>query len=515
MKYFLAGKENGNSVSKRIKITFLSAVLFGLITHMFALVNECPHADVFSAYFGYGAGYSSGRWGLAFLGNIVKKWFGNYPLPWLNGMCSILFLAASAVCIVETFEISAQWNCILISMFTMMCPAIFNTFVYIFTTPYYCFSIMLTCCGVYLVRKKKRGWILGIPLLTVSLGIYQAYLGLAASMFVLFLILDCLEESRDLGAVFLDAWKYLGILCGSVLLYLGITKVSLKLAGGVTLTSYESINTMGQLHIKQIPQFIIKAWFEFLAPAVTDRNGFSMFWAVRICYILLLAILAILALRLIAKAGKSGKRKMALMLLFLLLFPCGVNLIYLMCINGYVHTLMRYAQIMVYIAAIVILEKTGEALLKKAEMLKIRHLLTGICLITAGVFCIQANQMYFGVHQAFTQTKAYYTVLVTQIKSAKGYREGMPVAFAGEVNDRTFPSFAAYSKFKTMSGMDMANYYQIYSNKGLITYCCGFSPEYIDDTSEIEETEEYKEMPCYPDYGSIAVLDGVVVVKFR
>jgi len=273
---------------------------------------------------------------------------------------------------------------------------------------------------------------------------------------------------------------------------------------------------MGQLRIGQVPRFIVKAWLEFLAPAAIDRNGLSMFWPVRICYIALLAILMVLAVRLIAAVQKKGRDKTILMCLFLFLFPCSVNLIYLMCMDGYVHTLMRYAQVMVYIAAIVILEKDGAALWKKAGFLKLGYILTGLCLITVGNYCIQANQAYFGLHQAFSQAKAYYTVLVGQIKSQEGYREGMPVAFVGEVGDRTFPSFPEYSKFRTMAGIDyMLYYHQIYSKKELIKYCCGFAPEYVYDTSAIEGLEEYKEMPCYPDYGSIAILNDTVVVKFR
>ena len=82
------------TISRKIKVTFFSAILFGIIDHMFALVNECPHSDVFWAYFGYGAGYTSGRWGLALLGDAINTWFGNYPIPWLYGMCSILFFGS-------------------------------------------------------------------------------------------------------------------------------------------------------------------------------------------------------------------------------------------------------------------------------------------------------------------------------------------------------------------------------------------------------------------------------------
>lgn len=500
------------TISRKIKVTFFSAILFGIIDHMFALVNECPHSDVFWAYFGYGAGYTSGRWGLALLGDAINTWFGNYPIPWLYGMCSILFLAVSSVCIVEALEISNEWNCLCISMFMVACPSIISTVAYIFTTPYYCFSIMLTCYAAYLVRKKTKGWFAGILLLTFSLGIYQAYLGLAASMFILFLILDCLKDDTDGKAIFCRAWKYLGILCASVLLYMGIAKLSLKLVGKASLTSYQSINTMGQIQVTQIPKFIIKAFLEFISPAVVDRNGLSMFWSVRISYALLLMILAVLAYRLIRTV--QGRDKKILMTIFLLLFPCSVNLIYLMCANGYVHTIMRHAQVMIYIAAIAILEKEGEVLLKENIFIKMKHLMAAVSIVTVISFCIQASQAYFGLNQAFNQVKAYFTVLAGQIKSQEGYRMDMPVAIVGKVNDKTFPTFSQYHKFKTMAGINEVFYYD-YRAEEILKYCCGFAPEYIDDTSVIEEMEAFKEMPCYPDYGSIAVLNGTVVVKFN
>lgn len=59
-----------------------------------------------------------------------------------------------------------------------------------------------------------------------------------------------------------------------------------------------------------------------------------------------------------------------------------------MCANGYVHTLMRHAQIMVYIAAIVILEKEDKVLLKGKIIEKLKHLLAGLSIITAVSFCI-------------------------------------------------------------------------------------------------------------------------------
>ena len=44
-------------------------------------------------------------------------------------------------------------------------------------------------------------------------------------------------------------------------------------------------------------------------------------------------------------------------------------------------------------------------------------------------------------------------------------------------------------------------------------WCC-YEPEYIKDTSEIESKDTVKQMPSYPDSGSIKIVDGVIVVKF-
>ncbi len=42
---------------------------------------------------------------------------------------------------------------------------------------------------------------------------------------------------------------------------------------------------------------------------------------------------------------------------------------------------------------------------------------------------------------------------------------------------------------------------------------CGYDPVTLDET-EFLERDEIKQMPCYPDYGSIRVIDETVVIKF-
>ena len=43
--------------------------------------------------------------------------------------------------------------------------------------------------------------------------------------------------------------------------------------------------------------------------------------------------------------------------------------------------------------------------------------------------------------------------------------------------------------------------------------CCGFSPNL--EYGNYQSLPEVQEMPCYPDAGSIKIIDNVVVVKFK
>ncbi len=135
----------------------MSSVVFGIIAHMYVMTNLCPQPDVYSALFGYGAGYTSGRWGLALLGDFVHVIFGNYSMPWLNGMLSVLFLALSSLCVIEVLDIRNEADSILISAVMVTFPSVIGIFTFIFTTPYYCFSVFLMCLSVYSIKKYGSG----------------------------------------------------------------------------------------------------------------------------------------------------------------------------------------------------------------------------------------------------------------------------------------------------------------------------------------------------------------------
>ena len=59
------------------------------------------------------------------------------------------------------------------------------------------------------------------------------------------------------------------------------------------------------------------------------------------------------------------------------------------------------------------------------------------------------------------------------------------------------------------------SYYTVndYTWRNYMAYWCGFRP-WVKDSAEFENLDEVKEMPCYPESGSIKKINGAIVVKF-
>ena len=78
------------TISHRIKVTFLSSFILGGLAHLFTLTNVLQNYDNIAIVpGGYGTGLTSGRWLLTVLGNFIKKIWGNYNLPFFNGLLTI------------------------------------------------------------------------------------------------------------------------------------------------------------------------------------------------------------------------------------------------------------------------------------------------------------------------------------------------------------------------------------------------------------------------------------------
>lgn len=110
------------------------------------------------------------------------------------------------------------------------------------------------------------------------------------------------------------------------------------------------------------------------------------------------------------------------------------------------------------------------------------------------------------------QTVSYFQALVTRIKSVDGYSDQYPVAFIGEnYEDKSFENSWASTPF-WYGGLSPILINR-YSRDWFMSNYLGYTYETVSDEMLQKLEVETKDMPSYPDSGSIAVIDGVVVVK--
>ena len=101
-----------------------------------------------------------------------------------------------------------------------------------FTSTSYAIAFLLAVLAVRLYLKSGVVWkVLGVICAVFSMGIYQAYITITISFFVLLLIKDLLSNEKDWSSVIKAGIKYVLYLLIIGCLYYGITAVVLDLTG--------------------------------------------------------------------------------------------------------------------------------------------------------------------------------------------------------------------------------------------------------------------------------------------
>lgn len=182
--------------------------------------------------------------------------------------------------------------------------------------------------------------------------------------------------------------------------------------------------------------------------------------------------------------------------------------------KGMVHTLMIYAFCLVYVLAV----KAAESCIPDFPEVQAAKK-TGILwmIVLASVLTISwsnivyANQVYLKKDLQAKATESLLTRIVYEIESTDGYIAGVtPVAFYG--NFENSPSLADMESFKDILpyGMGKTSLTYTGTDYAFLTHILNVNMNLtrIGDGNEI-----VRQMPNYPAEGSVAFVDGILVVK--
>ena len=230
---------------KNNKTPFLAALFTGLLAHGFAFTNKLLNHDEIESLFGKGATVTSGRWGL----ELVKVLFPDWSMPWIYGIISVVLLAVSVCLIVRILGIQSKPLQALLGALMLAFPSVTGTFCFMFTSSSYALAFLFAVGSVYVYRfLRKLRLPLSAVLLVAALGIYQAYISVAACLYMLLMIEDTLDKDSSPVQIVLFGLKALALMAVSIAIYYGITQL-VFLVTGAEFNSYVTDNVNGSVSL--------------------------------------------------------------------------------------------------------------------------------------------------------------------------------------------------------------------------------------------------------------------------
>lgn len=477
---------------------FLAAVITGFAAHMFMFTNKLVNHDDIESLFYKGATVTSGRWGL----ELSKLLFPDWSMPWIYGIITLLLIAVSVCMMLRLLEISSPVLEIALAAAVVSFPSLTGTYCFMFTSASYglAFFLAVLCAALFKKGGTLNTVFSGLALV-LCLSIYQAYIAISASLFVLLMIKDCLEGDKKAWKTVLWGFKALAMMAAALAVYFALTLLVFKFTGA-EFNDYVIDNVNSQA---SIPGRILMAYQNFW-DIFTFRNYYLISSeASRIVHLILLVFM--LGCVVLAAARKRQLLNWALMAALILLLPLSINCMYLMMSPQSIHTLVLYSFVCFYFLAALLAEKAGPAVLKPGKDI--------LALLMCLVICSNvyfANMCYLKMQLQYEAADSFYVSMIAQIKQTEGFDENSRLAIIGRQDNLLYQAPELDTSLLLGPSADLIN---IYSRENLFRQYLGFNIEFADEEEleTISALPEFQEMAEYPYYGSVKKIGDYIVVK--
>ena len=217
-----------------------------------------------------------------------------------------------------------------------------------------CISYIFAVLGIYLIYKYKIiGYFLGTFLFAFSLGIYQGYYPLTASIFVIILIKMCINQKFTFKEVVLKGIKFFSALLVGYVLYRLFLEYFL-FTNNISLSSYEGIDEMGKIDLTLLPEQIKNIYKTLIKMPFSNYNEINGTRIIRYSF-LGMYIITFVNFLLITKKNfqKKNLSLIGLVLVLLIILPISIDSIVILVPNGRIYTLMQMAFVCIFYLAII------------------------------------------------------------------------------------------------------------------------------------------------------------------
>ncbi|MCD8376296.1 MAG: glucosyltransferase domain-containing protein [Oscillospiraceae bacterium] len=504
---------------KLILLCLIATFMWGLAAHAYIFLHSSFSHDSLDEF---NAAVFGNEWRIQ-LGRVFVPAYrilvrGITTLPWLIGLISLLYINVAVFLVIKIFDIHSKFLTVLIAgIFTANITVIATAATYIHDLDCNMLALLLSVFAVYLWGKYDKGFLYGMIPVCLSMGFYQSFVSVTITLILLYLIMHLLNGERFQAAI-KKCIKSIGMIIGGGVLYFFAMKIvcfvtSVSLISG----NYNSIDTILSM---QIPEMIRTAVYGYLYTCYQILTATSVYSEPVVfgIHIAMIAIAGIIILLRIVQKEIHIKEKIFTLILIASL-PIGMNVVYTLT-GGMSHDLMYYAIWLVYLFVLLIAWwtvnhfDTMKPIIKSGQ----RIVITVLVLIILWGNVQTANAAYLKKDLEQDANLSLFTRIVYRMESCDGYVTGeTPVVFVGKP-DSLLDGIPGFERIYTLTGSTSSyvlgaagrRYYQAYFDYVLL------NPAIIADSEtwlQMQTDDEVAAMPCYPEEGSVAIIDGVIVVK--
>lgn len=502
------------------KLAFLLTIIISFIIHFPIMANDINNPDdiLFGDFHGFSKWeLSLGRWALS----IVSLIRGSVVSPVLSTINAIVLMGIVAIVLIELLDIKKVIHIVLVSAILASMPTFAVTLSYNYCSDAYILAMFLSFLAVYFIYKKSsiKYFILASTCFAVSMGLYQAYIGVTVGLCVIVPILEILRNVKDTKKIFIDILKSIGMVILGISIYYVITQLSLYIFN-IEVASYCGANKIGLSIFKTLPQAIQQTYMTFYEFFFKNNIIKNSYWKREYLNAIFFIILAISFLIVVVKNKICKNPIKVVMLVFgIIIMPIAIGLIEIIAQEKRINILMGgalYLPLIMFVAILDMLDKN-----KGAEFF-LNWMGVTICVIIIATYAFSIQATYLAREQTYNQAYSTMIRIIDRMETNENYKTGMKVCFIGEINNKIYPRD---SKVYDMAVGYISNWGEFWisrngsniSIKNFIEKYLGLKIDFctVNEFNKIIRTEEYKGMKVFPSNESIKVINDIMVVKLK
>ncbi len=502
-KYF---KNLYKKILSQYKVCFLAAVVVGFIAHFYKLTNWLPNWD--SLVFRYDAQdmVGMGRWFLSLVCGISSF----YDLPWLNGILAIIFHGLGAVCICRIFNISKNVTALLTGALVAVFPAVTSVMMYNYVADGYAISFLIACMSAMFLTADNPKYILSAVMITLSVGIYQAYIAVTAILVLVFLIDKLIFGKKDVLYLLKKSGICMLTAVIGLALYYGITMLLVKLMGQ-PIIDYQGASSAAKFTNIDIKGSLIVAYYTTFKYFFDFSEGLNIFHIINIVIVTVTTYLYIVSI--IKEKTFKSLGKIILLGVYVILIPVAANLlIFVNCSIDY-HNLMKMGYCGFYLLFIILYDRMDKG---KAAY---SWIILTLCSLLIFNHIVIANISYHKLNMAYEKSYGTLIRIADRIEQTENSENCEEVLVIGALSEsEAYGDIIPPDMTGTTDGYILRADDEIVGQSVMVSALndyCGKKYSFLagDRKKALLKDERIKEMDLWPEKNSVAVVDNVIVIN--